>query len=269
MRRRKKRKDDAQLKGIYILPNLVTSISLFAGFYSLIATYGGQFRKAAIAIIVAVVMDGLDGKIARATRTTSRFGVEYDSLADLVSFGVAPGFLIYAWALSPYGRIGWLASFLYVICGALRLARFNIQVDTLEKKKFNGLPIPAAATLVASMILLFNYLGGMGTYRHIAVVIVIYVLAFLMVSNIKYASFKDLEPFRKRPFNTLVVFVLLLILLLSEPEIMIFASAIIYIMSGPVVNMIQLLERDKTKVLEQVLKREKEGESSKDGNDAH
>lgn len=243
-------------------------MSLFAGFYSLIATYGGQFKKAAIAIIAAVILDGLDGKIARATRTTSRFGVEYDSLADLVSFGVAPGFLIYAWALSPYGRIGWLASFLYVVCGALRLARFNVQVDTLEKKTFNGLPIPAAATLVASVILLFNYLGGMGTYRHIAVVVAIYILAFLMVSNIKYASFKDLEPFKKRPFNTLVAFVLLLILLLSEPEIMIFALSLIYIMSGPVLNIYALVTRDREKAVKEPLKTEKQGEIGSDGNDA-
>lgn len=269
IKKKRKRREDVQLKGIYVLPNLVTSASLFAGFYSLIATYGGQFRKAAIAIIVAVILDGLDGKIARATRTTSKFGVEYDSLADLVSFGVAPGFLIYAWALSPYGRIGWLASFLYVVCGALRLARFNIQVDTVEKKKFNGLPIPGAATLVASMILLFNYLGGMGTYRHIAVVIAIYVLAFLMVSNIKYSSFKDLEPFRKRPFNTLVASVLLLILLLSEPEIMIFALSVIYIMSGPFLYVYRLLGRERATSLEQMLKIEEEEEATRDGNDAH
>lgn len=268
-RKKRKRRDDAQLKGIYILPNLVTSLGLFAGFYSLIATYGGQFKKAAIAIIVAVVMDGLDGTIARATRTTSRFGVEYDSLADLVSFGVAPGFLIYAWALSPYGRIGWLASFLYVVCGALRLARFNIQVDTLERKTFNGLPIPGAATLVASMILLFSYLGGMGTYRHIAVVIAIYVLAFLMVSNIKYNSLKDLEIFRKKPFNTLVAFVLLLILLLSEPEVLIFSSALIYIVSGPAQYAFQFVRGKRVPSVDKRIQLDKGEEISRDGDDTH
>lgn len=267
-RSKKKRTRESQVRGIYVVPNLVTSANLFAGFYSFIATYGGQFRKAAIAIIIAVVLDGLDGKIARATNTTSRFGVEYDSLVDLVSFGVAPGFLIYAWALSPYGRIGWLAAFLFVVCGALRLARFNIQVDSIEKKKFNGLPIPAAASLIASMVLLFNYLGGMGTYRHIAVVFAIYILAFLMVSNIKYRSFKDLEPFKKRPFNTLVAVVLLLILLLSEPEIMIFVSAVLYIVSGPIENLVHLVRKGRVVKAEEAGTEEK-GDVSTDGHDVN
>ena len=254
------------MRGIYILPNLVTTASLFGGFYSLIATYSGQFRKAAIAILFAVVCDGLDGRIARATRTTTKFGVEYDSLVDLVSFGVAPGFLVFAWALSPYGRVGWLAAFLYVVCGALRLARFNVQANSIEKGRFHGLPIPAGATLIASMILLFNFLGGMGTYKHIAVVFAIYILAFLMISSIKYHSFKDLERFRKRPFNTLVAFILIIILLLAEPEVMIFVCATLYIASGPVEFFIsQLAHREASEPVSGPIK---EGSDS-NGNDTH
>ncbi len=245
MRKEKKNRRESHIRGIYILPNLVTSASLFGGFYSLIATYSGQFRKAAIAILLAVICDGLDGRIARATKSTSKFGVEYDSLVDLVSFGVAPGFLVYAWALSPFGRFGWLAAFLYVVCGALRLARFNIQASSVEKSRFNGLPIPAGATLIASMILLFNFFGGMGTYRHVAVVLAIYILAFLMISNIKYQSFKDLEKIRKRPFNTLVALILLIILMLSEPEVMIFVTSMVYIASGPAVYLFSMLATKK------------------------
>ncbi len=265
MRKEKKKRRESHIRGIYILPNLVTSASLFAGFYSLIATYSGQFRKGAIAIIFAVVCDGLDGRIARATKTTSKFGVEYDSLVDLVSFGVAPGFLVYAWALSPFGRFGWLAAFLYVVCGALRLARFNVQVSSVEKSRFNGLPIPAAATLIASMILLFNFFGGMGTYRHVAVVLAIYILAFLMISNIKYQSFKDLERIRKRPFNTLVAFILLIILLLAEPEVMIFVCAMVYIASGPVAYLLSVLVSKEA--MEGVAEEEKKEGRRVDGND--
>ena len=131
-------------RGIYILPNLVTTASMFAGFYSLVSTLDGDFHLAAILIFVSAVCDGLDGKVARLTGTTSRFGVEYDSLADVVAFGVTPALMVFAWALRPYGRLGWLAAFLFLACGALRLARFNVQVNTVESKRLVGLPIPAA-----------------------------------------------------------------------------------------------------------------------------
>ncbi len=231
--RKRERSRDGIGRGIYILPNLITSGSLFAGFYSIAATYTGQFERAAMAIIVGVILDGLDGRVARMTKTTTQFGVEYDSLADLVSFGVAPAFLVYGWALSPFGRWGWLAAFLYLICGALRLARFNVQVNTVEKGKFNGLPIPAAATFVSSIILLFYYFGGSGGFKHIAVLLAIYVLAFLMISTVRYDNFKDLEPFRRRPFNTLVVCIFLALLLAAEPQVMIFLCVTGYILSGP------------------------------------
>src|SRR5262249_15278884 len=154
--------------GVYLLPNLVTTLGLFAGFYSIIATLNHQYRIAAILILLAQVCDMLDGRIARLTATASSFGVQYDSLADLIAFGVAPGFLVYTWALRPWGRWGWLAATLYVTCGALRLARFNVQIGTVEKKHFVGLPIPAAADVVATTVILYYYLGYQGdTSKHL------------------------------------------------------------------------------------------------------
>ena len=171
-------------KGVYVLPSLITTGGLFAGFYSVIASLRGDFFVAAVAILVANVCDILDGRIARLTHTTSRFGIEYDSLADLVAFGVAPGILVYRWALEPWGSWGWLAASLYVTCGALRLARFNIQYDSAEKRHFSGLPIPAAAEVIASTVLLYCYLGGEGvTHKHALLLLVTYGLAGLMVSN--------------------------------------------------------------------------------------
>src|SRR3970040_2135941 len=161
-------------KGIFLLPNLITSASLFGGFYSIIASLDGEFGKAAIAIIISAVLDGLDGSIARLTGSSSKFGVEYDSLADLIAFGLAPGVLIFTWALRPFGRYGWLAAFLYVVCGALRLARFNVQITTIESKRFNGLPIPAAAALVFSTVLLFFHIGrGEEMVRHVTVLVLV------------------------------------------------------------------------------------------------
>ena len=146
-------------KGIYILPNLFTTASLFCGFYSIIASVQENFVPAAIAILVSVVFDGLDGRIARLTNTTSKFGAEYDSLADVIAFGVAPSLLAYSWAMSIYGKWGWMAAFLFVLCGALRLARYNIQIGMIESKVFNGLPIPAAASVVATTVIFFQIMS--------------------------------------------------------------------------------------------------------------
>ena len=262
MRVRKRfRGEDSVRRGVYVLPNLITSGSLFAGFYSIASTYVGQFEKAAIAIIAGAILDGLDGRVARMTRTTTKFGVEYDSLADLVTFGVAPAFLVYGWALSPYGRWGWLAAFLYLVCGALRLARFNVQINTVEKGKFNGLPIPAAATFVAAMIIMYYYLGGAGGFKHVAVLLSIYVLAFLMVSTVKFNSFKDLEPFRRRPFNTLLVFLFLGLLLAAEPQVMVFLFISLYIVSGPIGEVVRAVRDRHGKPSER--------EKGIDGHDTH
>jgi CDP-diacylglycerol--serine O-phosphatidyltransferase len=225
---------DNMRKGIYILPNLFTTGSLFAGFYSMVATMNGDYRIAAIWILVSSIFDGLDGKVARATGTTSKFGVEYDSLADLVAFGVAPGLLMYSWALRPFGRLGWLAAFLFVVCGALRLARFNVQVATVESKRFVGLPIPAAASIVSATVLLFFHFGWPSSFKKLAILILIYCLAFLMVSNFRYYSFKDPELIKRQPFAFLVLIILLLVVIAAEPVAMLFLLFIIYMFSGPV-----------------------------------
>jgi CDP-diacylglycerol--serine O-phosphatidyltransferase len=225
---------ESMRKGIYILPNLFTTGSLFAGFYSMVATMNGDFRTAAIWVLISSIFDGLDGKVARLTGTSSQFGVEYDSLADLVAFGVTPGLLMYSWALKPFGRLGWLAAFLFVVCGALRLARFNVQVTTVESKRFVGLPIPAAASMVSATVLLFYHFGWPSSYKKLAILTLIYCLAFLMVSNFKYYSFKDPGFIKRQPFVFLVLSVLLLIIIAAEPYAMLFLLFVCYVASGPI-----------------------------------
>jgi CDP-diacylglycerol--serine O-phosphatidyltransferase len=222
-------------RGVYILPSLFTTGNLLAGFYSITLTLAGDFARAAVFILVAHVLDGLDGRVARFTRTTSRFGIEYDSLADLVAFGVAPAVLAYRWALVPWGDWGWLAASLYVACGALRLARFNVQVDSVEKRSFVGLPIPAAADVIASVVLLYYYVGGAGaTYKRATLLVLTYVLAALMVSNFRYFSFKEL-PFRRRQgFWILVLAILLVQVAIAIPQVVLFLGATGYALSGPV-----------------------------------
>ncbi len=225
---------DNMKRGIYILPNLVTAGSLFAGFYSMVSTLNGNYSSAAIWIFISAICDGLDGKVARMTGTTSKFGVEFDSLADLVAFGVTPGLLMYAWALRPFGRLGWVAAFLFLVCGALRLARFNVQVDTVESKRFVGLPIPAAASMVASTVLLFTHFGWPSSYKKFAILALIYLLAFLMVSSFRYYSFKDPALIKRQPFGFLLLAVVLLIVIAAEPVVMTFVVMLIYILSGPI-----------------------------------
>jgi CDP-diacylglycerol--serine O-phosphatidyltransferase len=242
MKKRDRRKQRNK-KGIYILPNLFTSCSLFGGFYSIIATTQGRFDAAAIAILVSSLFDGLDGKIARFTNTTSEFGSEYDSLSDLVAFGVAPGLLAFEWSLEPFGRFGWLAVFLYIICGALRLARFNIQKSNLESQNFKGLPIPGAALFIATFVLFINSLGGLGDKRDLIIISIMYLLSFLMVSTIDYYSFKKLELFKRKPFNVLVAIILLFIVVAYKPALMLFLFSTIYIISGPAMTLSHLVRR--------------------------
>lgn len=217
----------------YPLPCMFTLASLFFGFYSMIASVNKDFKTAAIAILVAAIFDGLDGRVARMTRTTSQFGVELDSLCDMVSFGVAPGLLAYIWALRPFGRYGWLAAFLYVAMTSLRLARFNAQDSKSDSKDFVGLPCPAAAAMVVTSVLFCHYLGITGEVKHISLLLLVYLLSYLMVSTHKYLSFKNPKPGRFRTFQILVVLLLLFILIASEPEIMLFLICLIYIASGP------------------------------------
>ncbi|HBG47874.1 MAG TPA: CDP-diacylglycerol--serine O-phosphatidyltransferase [Deltaproteobacteria bacterium] len=226
-------------KGVYLLPNLITSASLFGGFYAIIASLDGNFEYAAIAIIISGILDGLDGRIARLTGSSSKFGVEYDSLADLIAFGLAPGVLVFTWALRPFGRYGWLAAFLYVVCGALRLARFNVQITTVESKRFNGLPIPAAAALVCTTVLMFFYIGrGEEMVKHVTVLVIVYALAFLMISNVHYYSFKEFSLSQRMPFRFLVGLIFLLIVVAANPQLMLFLLTFGYVASGPITTLI-------------------------------
>jgi CDP-diacylglycerol--serine O-phosphatidyltransferase len=220
-------------RGVYLLPNILTTANLFCGFYAMLASMQGLFEKASVFLVVAMVLDSLDGRIARMTNTMSKFGAEYDSLADLVTFGVAPAILAYSWSLSAYGKPGWLAAFLFVVCGALRLARFNIQIGIVESRVFNGLPIPGAASVIATGVMLYCYWVGEGRYHNVPIMIAVVVLALLMVSNIKYYSFKDLNFFSRKPFMSFVVIVIVLIIVAAEPQITLFIMSVTYSLSGP------------------------------------
>lgn len=245
---------DGMRKGIYVLPNLFTTASLFCGFYAIIASMRENFLYAAVSILIAGILDGLDGRIARFTNTTSKFGSEYDSLSDLVAFGLAPGILAYTWALSPFGRYGWLASFLFVACGALRLARFNIQIGIAESRVFNGLPIPAAAGVVAGSVLFHSYVGGTDHFYHGSILLTMVALALLMVSNIKFYSFKDVNYFSRKPFITLVLVVFLFVVIVMEPQVVIFTMAVGYACSGPAWLLYRLFVRRSNKAKEEVKK---------------
>lgn len=220
-------------KGIYILPNLFTTGNIFCGFWSIISVFQEKYFYAAVAILLAAVFDALDGKVAKLSGATSKFGVQYDSLADLLSFGVAPALLAFSWALRPYGKFGWLAAFLFVVCGALRLARFNVTAASGETKYFKGLPIPAAASTIALTILLYFELIEAGGIRDILILVMIYVLAFLMVSNIKYFSFKELNLARRKPFSIFIFVVLSMIVIVMQPIVVLFGFFLIYVCSGP------------------------------------
>jgi len=239
-------------KGIYILPNLFTTGNLFCGFWAIISVFQERFFYAAIAILLASAFDILDGKVARLSGATTKFGVQYDSLADLVSFGVAPAVLAFSWALRPYGRFGWLAAFLFVACGALRLARFNIQSTSGEVKYFKGLPIPAAALMIALTILLYLRLIETGLVKDIVILVMIYILAFLMVSNIRYFSFKELNLSRRKPFSIFIFVVLSMIVIIMEPVIVLFSFVLLYIFSGPVNMMITWQKKKALKRMEPI-----------------
>ena len=221
--------------GVYIVPNLFTSAGLFAGFYSIICTLDGRYWRAAVMILVAQLCDVLDGRVARLTHATSSFGIQYDSLADLVAFGVAPGILVYQWALRPWNKLGWLAASLYVTCGALRLARFNVQIASVEKRHFVGLPIPAAADVIAATVLVYYWLRGGAEYgKHIIMLLVIFAVAGLMVSEIRYYSFKDIRFHHRHPFSVLLGLILLMYLTVARPQLMLFLGIGVYAASGPV-----------------------------------
>jgi CDP-diacylglycerol--serine O-phosphatidyltransferase len=218
----------------YVVPCMLTICSLFSGFYSIVSAINGHFFAAAIAIVVAAVFDGLDGRVARMTGSTSTFGMELDSLCDMVSFGVAPGLLAYLWALTPYGRYGWLAAFLYVATTALRLARFNSQTVASPSHDFIGLPCPAAAGMIATAVMFSTHVfKTTDTVQHISLLLLVYLLSYLMVSTHRYLSFKHTDIAKEKRFQLIVGMILLMILLASEPPITLFVTALLYILSGP------------------------------------
>lgn len=219
-------------KGIYLLPNTLTLCGMFCGFYAILASFKGHYIYAAWAILVANIFDGLDGWVARLTHSTTRFGIELDSLSDLIAFGVAPAVLIYSWGLQPFKRLGWGAAFLFVICGALRLARYNVQMGSTESKAFTGMPIPGAATVVASLVLFYNEVRGVLEGKNYAVLLLPFLLAGLMVSTLRYHGVKEIDPKSRKPFWLLVAVVAAFVLIFMYPEIVIFVFSVCYMLWG-------------------------------------
>ncbi len=219
-------------KGIYVLPNMLTLCGMFCGFYAILASFKGQYVYGAWAILIAIIFDGLDGWVARLTNTTTKFGIELDSLSDLIAFGIAPAVLIYSWGLSHFGRIGWGAAFLFVICGALRLARYNVQMDSAESMAFTGMPIPAAATVVASSVLFYTEVWGDLTDKNYIILVLPFLLAILMVSTLRYHGLKEIDLKKRKPFWLLVVLVVAFILIFMYPESVIFLFSITYMFWG-------------------------------------
>lgn len=227
-------------KGIYLLPNLVTTAALFSGFYAILAGINGQFEKAAIAVFIAMILDGLDGRVARWTNTQSEFGEQYDSLSDLISFGLAPAIIMFQWALVfmrdvsvAWGKIGWMAAFIYVACAALRLARFNVQIEEVDKRFFIGLPSPSAAGIMVGMVWILHDLDVSGKAIQIPALLMTIGAGLLMVSNIKYNSFKDFDLKSKVPHIVILGVVLGFSLIQIDPPKVLFAIFFSYAMSGP------------------------------------
>lgn len=230
-------------RGIYVLPNLFTTAALFFGFFAIVQAMQGSFEKAAVAIFIAMVLDGLDGRVARLTRTQSAFGAEYDSLSDMVSFGVAPALVIYEWALTGMGRLGWIAAFIYCAGAALRLARFNTTLEVIDKRYFQGLPSPAAAALVAGFVWVMMDFGvGGEDMRWFALVITIFA-GVTMVTNFRFYSFKDINLRKSVPFIVVAALVLAFVLVSTYPPGVLFGLFCIYALSGYVLSLLQFLRR--------------------------
>jgi len=230
-------------RGIYLLPNLFTTACLFAGFYAIVSAMSDKFEAAAVAVFIAMIMDGLDGRVARLTNTQSDFGAEYDSLADMVSFGLAPSLVAYEWALFSMGKLGWLAAFIYTAGAALRLARFNTQVATANKRYFQGLASPAAAAIVAGMVWVGASYGHIGSDWRVPAFILTLMAGLLMVSNIRYRSFKDLDLKGRVRFVTVLLVVMIFVFISLDPPQVLFAIFLLYALSGPVNTLITLRKR--------------------------
>lgn len=230
-------------RGIYLLPNLFTTAALFAGFYSIVAAMGARFEPAAVAIVVAMVLDGADGRIARMTNTQSAFGAEYDSLSDVISFGLAPALMGYVWALQGLGKLGWLVAFFYAASTALRLARFNTQIGTADKRYFQGLPCPAAAGVVASLVWVSVDQGRSGEDLRAPTLVLMVLSGVLMVSNVRFYSFKELDLKGRVPFVAILVVVLVFVLVSSDPPLILFLCFLCYAASGPVMTLLLIRKR--------------------------
>ncbi len=228
-------------KGIYLLPNLLTTGALFAGFYAIVAAINGRYESAAISIFVAMVLDGMDGRIARMTNTQSDFGAEYDSLSDMVSFGLAPALVVYEWILVDLGKIGWLGAFVFTAAAALRLARFNTQASMADKRYFQGLPSPAAAAVIAGVIWFFE---SYSLRSHIVAMPVLFgltiAMAVLMVSNIRYSSFKQFDLRGRVPFVAVLAIVLGFVLISIDPAAILALFFVGYAASGPLMTLLQI-----------------------------
>lgn len=237
-------------RGIYLLPNLITTAALFAGFYGIVAAMQGKFEQAAVAVFIAMILDGLDGRVARMTNTQSEFGAEYDSLADMASFGLAPALVMYEWALQSlvniswhWGKLGWLAAFLYVASAALRLARFNTKASSTDKRYFQGLPSPAAAAVVVGFIWACFDNGIDGSEVSIIAFAIIVFAGLMMVSNVSYYSFKDIDFHNKVPFIAMLAVVMIFVFASIDPPIMLFGGFMLYALSGPALSITRRIKK--------------------------
>jgi len=233
-------------KGVYILPNSLTLCGMFFGFYSIISSFNSNFVIAAWSILISAIFDGLDGPVARFTNSNTRFGMELDSLSDLVAFGVAPAIMMHNWGLDSFGRIGWAASFLFVACGALRLARYNVQMGSTEKKSFTGLPIPGAAAVLSSVVIFYTDQIGKDAVRNVPLLVLTFVLAILMISTLRFHGAKEINFKKRMPFWTLVSIVIVLVVILVHPPIALFSFAMLYVVSGIIENLFLLYRKEKS-----------------------
>ncbi len=246
-----------QHSGIYLLPNLLTTASLFAAFYSIVASLKAQYEVAVIAIFIGMVADGLDGRIARMTNTQSAFGAQYDSLSDMVTFGVAPALLLYSWGLFHLGKVGWLVAFIFTAAVALRLARFNTQVETADKRYFQGLACPPAAAIVSAFVWVCYQNDWTNTFFTVLAAGLAIIMAVLMVSNIRYYSFKELDFKGKVPFLHILVIVILFVAIAANPSVVLFVGFLLYGLSGPSQTLIALQRVQKQRRQVAVAKKER------------
>lgn len=234
------RRREGMKRGVYLLPNLCTTASLFCGFFSVVKSLSGEFTQAAWAILLAGIFDLLDGRVARLAKAESEFGIEYDSLVDLASFGLAPGILIYTWSLYGLKKLGWLAAFIYFACGALRLARFNVQHDDVEMDYFQGLPIPIAAYVIATFVIFYQHQFTFPPEGKLYIAGMTILLALLMVSTIRYRSMKVVDLNRRNSFFALVLLVFGIFVVAAKPDIMMFVLTLCYVSSGLIEELVTL-----------------------------